>query len=251
MADIYPLVLEADSWAGNDGNWSTWPIQVGQPPQWFNVLPATSNGETWIPLIEACSNSPSVVLQDPNICAESRGVGDFEEAQSLGFQQNASSTWESIGTYNLPVQAGLFDDDQAGLYGTDDVSLHNLTGLLNLTGQSVAGIVTKDFWLGSFGIAKRAANFSTEKTIVPSLLEEMKAQNLTPSASFGLDVGASYGEYRPISDPAWNRSNASSQRTLRVVLFLAGMIPAPPMDQESLSQTSRACPLPYMPEASC
>jgi hypothetical protein len=92
------------------------------------------------------------------------------------------------------VQAGLFSDDQAGLYGTDDVSLHNLTGLLNLTGQSVAGIVTKDFWLGSLGVAKRAANFSTEKTIVPSLLEDMKAQNLTPSASFGLDVGASYGK---------------------------------------------------------
>ena len=159
MAAIYPLVLEANSWAGNDGNWSTWPIQVGEPPQHFNVLPATSNGETWIPLLEACSSSPSVALSDPYFCGLSRGVGDFEGTQSFGYQHNASSSWENIGTYNLPVQAGLFDDDQAGLYGTDNVSLHNLTGNLKLPGQSVAGIVTKDFWLGSLGIAKRAANF--------------------------------------------------------------------------------------------
>lgn len=200
MATIYPLVLEAGLWAGNDGNWSTWPIQVGEPPQQFHVLPATSNGETWVPLIESCTSSPSVALQDPNICGESRGVGDFEGVQSTGYQHNASSSWKNIGTYNLPVQAGLFDDDQAGLYGTDDVGLRDLTGIMNLTGQSVAGIVTKDFWLGSLGIAKRAANFSTEKTIVPSLLEEMKAQNLTPSASFGLDVGASYGGYYSLLD---------------------------------------------------
>jgi hypothetical protein len=168
------------------------------------VLPATSNGESWIPLLEACSNSPSVALTDPNICGQSRGVGEFEGTQSPGYQHNASSSWENIGTYNLPVQAGLFNDDQAGLYGTDSVSLHNSTGALYLTGQSVAGIVTKDFWLGSFGIAKRAANFSTEKTIVPSLLEELKAQNLTPSASFGLDVGASYGKYCMLS--GWERT---------------------------------------------
>ena len=196
MAAIYPLVLEAGLWAGNDGNWSTWPIQVGEPPQHFNVLPATSNGETWLPLLEACSSSPSVALTNPNICGQSRGVGNFEGAQSSGYQHNASGSWDNIGTYNLPVQAGLFNDDQAGLYGTDNIGLHNSTGLLNLTAQSMAGIVTKDFWLGSFGIAKRAANFSTEKTIVPSLLEELKAQNLTPSASFGLDVGASYGKSR-------------------------------------------------------
>jgi hypothetical protein len=204
MGTIHPLVLEAGLWAGNDGNWSTWPIQVGEPPQHFNVLPATSNGESWIPLLEACSNSPSVALTDPNICGKSRGVGEFEGTQGSGYQHNASSSWENIGTYNLPVQAGLFNDDQAGLYGTDSVSLHNSTGALYLTGQSVAGIVTKDFWLGSFGIAKRAANFSTEKTIVPSLLEELKAQNLTPSASFGLDVGASYGKYCMLS--GWERT---------------------------------------------
>lgn len=192
MAASYPLLLDATSWAGNDGNWSTWPIQVGTPAQEFHVLPATSHGEIWVPLPEGCQSSSTTIFSNTSSCGASRGAGDVQNAQSSGFQKNTSTTWSEIGIYALPVQEGLFEDDQNGLYGTDVVGNHNETGSVEITDQSVVGLATKDFWLGSLGIAQRASNFTVERTIVPSLLEALKAQNVTPSASFGLDVGASY-----------------------------------------------------------
>ena len=112
--------------------------------------------------------------------------------QSSGFQKNASTSWSETGIYALPVQDGLFDDDQNGLYGTDIVGIRNGSGSVEAADQSVVGLATKDFWLGSLGIAQRASNFTVEKTIVASLVDTLKRENITPSASSGLDVGASY-----------------------------------------------------------
>jgi hypothetical protein len=192
MATHYPMILDAASWAGNDGNWSTWPIQVGTPPQQFNVLPATSHGEIWVPLPEGCHSSSTANFPNASSCGASRGAGEFDGSQSFGYQKNSSTTWSETGIYALPVQDGLFDDDQNGLYGTDIVGLLNDTGSIEVVEQSVVGLATKDFWLGSLGVAQRAANFTVERTVVPSLLDSLKEQNTTPSASFGLDVGASY-----------------------------------------------------------
>jgi hypothetical protein len=192
MTAFYPLVLDATSWAGNDGNWSTWPIQVGTPPQQFNVLPATSHGEIWVPLPEGCQSSSTPIFPNASSCGTSRGAGEFGDSQSSGYQKNASTTWSETGIYALPVQDGLFDDDQNGLYGTDIARLSNETGSVEVAEQSVVGLATKDFWIGSLGVAQRAANFTVERAIVPSLLDGLKEQNGTPSAAFGLDVGASY-----------------------------------------------------------
>lgn len=192
MATSNPLILDAQLWAGNDGNWSTWPISIGSPSQQFNVLPATSHGEIWVPLPEGCQLSSSTPFANTSDCGVSRGAGDFQDVQSSGFQKNASTSWSETGIYALPVQDGLFDDDQNGLYGTDIVSIRNESEAVEVPEQSVVGLATKDFWLGSLGIAQRASNFTVEKTIVASLVDTLKRENITPSASFGLDVGASY-----------------------------------------------------------
>ena len=192
MATSYPLVLDGQSWAGNDGNWSTWPIYIGSPPQQFNVLPATSHGEIWVPLPEGCLLSYSTTFTDVKDCGASRGAGSFQDVQSSGFQKNASTSWSETGRYALPVQDGLFEDDQNGLYGTDMVGVRKGSESVEIAEQSVVGLATKDFWLGGLGIAQRASNFTVEKTIVASLSDTLKRGNITPSASFGLDVGASY-----------------------------------------------------------
>jgi hypothetical protein len=203
MSASYPLILDATSWAGNDGNWSTWPIKVGTPPQQFNILPATSHGEIWVPLPEACQSYSTVVFSNASSCGASRGAGQYGDSQSSGFQKNASTTWSETGIYALPVQDGLFVDDQNGLYGTDVVGLRNETGSVEVAEQSVVGLATKDFWLGSLGVAQRAANFTVERTIVTSLVDGLKGQNVTPSAAFGLDVGASYRRWflRTVNEP--------------------------------------------------
>jgi hypothetical protein len=207
---IPPLLLEASAfWAGNDGNWSTWSTQVGEPPQRFHVLPSTSHGEVWIPGPQGCT-SRSVPFE----CAASRGVGYFQNSQSLGFLENASTTWEQIGIYEFIVGGDLFEETETGLYGQDEVVIgENGTRMKN---QTVAGIVTQDFWvsvdcvflqngkifglistfhreqLGSFGLHQTMSEFPVRNGSLPSLLDGMKQANLTESTSFGLATGASY-----------------------------------------------------------
>jgi hypothetical protein len=142
MASISPLVLEAGAiWAGNDGNWSTWPAQIGSPPQQFHILPSTSHGEVWIPGPQGCSGRSA-----PLNCASSRGVGSFQGSQSLGFLENASSTWEQIGIYEFIVGGDLFEATETGLYGQDAVALGS-KGENVINNQTVAGTVTQDFWV--------------------------------------------------------------------------------------------------------
>lgn len=144
MASISPLFLEAGAtWAGNDGNWSTWPAQIGNPPQQFHILPSTSHGEVWIPGPQGCSGRSS-----PSDCAASRGVGSFQGSQSLGFLENASSTWEQIGIYEFIVGGDLFEATETGLYGQDTVALGS-KGENVISNQTVAGIVTQDFWVSA------------------------------------------------------------------------------------------------------
>lgn len=144
MASISPLVLEASAiWAGNDGNWSTWPAQIGNPPQQFHVLPSTSHGEVWIPGPQGCSGRSA-----PLDCAASRGVGTFQGSQSLGFLENASSTWEQIGIYEFIVGGDLFEATETGLYGQDTVALGS-EGENVISNQTVAGTVTQDFWVSA------------------------------------------------------------------------------------------------------
>jgi hypothetical protein len=141
-----PLVLEASAvWAGNDGNWSTWSTQVGNPPQQFNVLPSTSHGEVWIPGPQGCTGRSA-----PLECAASRGVGYFQGSQSLGFLENSSSTWGQIGIYEFIVGGDLFEETETGLYGQDEVIIGG-NGTRAIQNQTVAGTVTQDFWVSVDG----------------------------------------------------------------------------------------------------
>lgn len=85
-------------WAGIDGNWSTWSVSTGTPPQQFQVWPSTSSGEVWLPLPDGC---PPTEFWSTVECAASRGVDSSEGPRSVGFQKNVSSTWEEIGIYEL------------------------------------------------------------------------------------------------------------------------------------------------------
>ena len=62
-------------WDGNDGAWSTFVIRVGNPAQYFRVLPATSHDETWVPAPENCANGQAW-------CGNPRGVEPFNAGTS-------------------------------------------------------------------------------------------------------------------------------------------------------------------------
>ncbi|KAI6824834.1 acid protease [Hortaea werneckii] len=191
----FPLVL-APSWSfdGDDGNWSSFLIEVGNPPQSFRVLPSTSVSEIWLPLPQGCQG----IMSDVSDCGDRRGVNAINGAASPGFRTNVSSTWESIGLYKLEAEQALFGNNNDALYGLDTVSISllGMSGQISpsskIDSQTVAGYATGDFWLGSLGLGSAQANFTTENENIPSLITSLKAENLTGSTSFGYAAGASY-----------------------------------------------------------
>lgn len=189
----YVLLASAGQWHGNDGNWSTFRIDVGTPGQAFNVVPSIIGAETWVPVAQGCPSGDYV-------CAASRGVVAASNGSlSTGFEYDSSSTWDQIGIYNLPYERDVYAAANAtGFYGMDTVALGNGTGLKN---QTVAGISTEEFWLGSFGLGPQPALFPrVQAEDIPSLLVSMKAADETASLSFGYNAGAWYSECCHLDD---------------------------------------------------
>lgn len=188
--NIAPLVIPPTfRWAGNDGNWSTFQVNIGTPPQSFDVLPSTCNGETWVPLPHSC---PSAFTD----CAASRGVRSTTYPMNQGFQSDQSDTWSQTGIYGLVLEEALFGPKDTGLYGLDGLSVGDDDGW-DLNDQTVAGIATPNFWLGSLGLSVQPSGFSVQDEPAEPMLSSLKTMNMTPSASYGLSVGASYRESFP------------------------------------------------------
>ncbi|KAJ4358147.1 uncharacterized protein N0V89_002726 [Didymosphaeria variabile] len=163
---------------GKEGPWSSFRIQAGTPAQQFRVLPAHDQSTTWLVLSEACSNND----QD---CAEDRG---------RLYARDNSSTWQEKNFYGLePWLERRVGQDGDGLYGWDDITLgwagDNMPTLKN---QSVAGIVTDSFWLGSLSLNPRPVNFTDYNTPIPSLMQNLrnKTDDPIPSLSWSYTAGA-------------------------------------------------------------
>lgn len=172
---------------GDDGFWSTFAIRVGTPEQVLKVLPSTTVPETWVVLDEGCTTA------DQKTCPDDRGgIYDF----------NKSSTWEKKNLFQLGVELNLgYDIQNAGEYGFETLSLgYKGSDGPTLENQVIAGIATKEFYLGSLGLTPRPINFTAEDQH-PSLLSTLKSQNLIPSLSFGYSAGAYYRKSRHDETP--------------------------------------------------
>lgn len=120
---------------------------------------------------------------DPWTCGSTRG--DI-------FYINESSTWQDEGFYELDLELNLGYTGN-GDFGYDTVSLGLLgTGLPNMSHQILAGIAAKDFYLGSWGISPYPTNLTNLDDPMPSLMSNLKEENLIPSLSYGYTAGAQY-----------------------------------------------------------
>lgn len=174
------------SWAGNAGTWSTFVIGAGTPPQYFQVLPSTNGHQTWIPVPLGCNST------DPSNCAMLRGALPHRGISNNGFLSNQSSTWEKKGLFKLGINNPL-NLTGNGDYGYDTVRLGSDDPKgINLTHQLVAGIATKDFYIGQFGLNPKTSNFSNDDHPVPGYLENLVEAKLIPSFSYGYTAGAKY-----------------------------------------------------------
>jgi Eukaryotic aspartyl protease len=194
-ADVVPaplVVNPSQSFDGDDGQWSTFVVSVGTPPQNFRVLISTQSSETWVIAPEGCTST------DPSTCQSSRGGEVFNGQAAAGFLTNASSTWKEAGLYTLDIESGL-NYSGNGLYGYDVVGLNGGNGSsgggLSLPNQVVSGIAAKDFFLGIFGLGVRPTSFSSGAATVPSFMENLKTNNQIPSLSYGYTAGATYRKF--------------------------------------------------------
>lgn len=191
-------------WFGNDGSWSTYAsrtlrncahtcadnrsflVQVGTPPQTFNVLPATQAANIWLPIADEC-----VRLQNGSAsCGSSRGAMPFQQRPSPGFQANMSSTWKTIGLYELGM-GRVHEINGNGLQGFDSVELGNFT----MEGQAITAYASPGFWIGQMGLSLLPLNFS-ETISSPSLISALKDDGHIPSLVYGYQAGASYRKTR-------------------------------------------------------
>ncbi|KAK6501214.1 hypothetical protein TWF481_009058 [Arthrobotrys musiformis] len=185
IATPFPVEVDpSQEWDGNDGPWSTFAVRVGTPPQVVRVLPGTGSNQQMVVLPEGCMAS-----QDTSACPNLRG---------LTFKANESTTWEnntlysSTSIYSLGVEKRLGYQGN-GLFGYDNLTL----GWLGSDGpssnnQSIAGIATKDFFLGVLGLNPRPTNFSTFNNPVPSLLQNLRDTQKIASLSWSYTAGNQY-----------------------------------------------------------
>ena len=132
---------------GNDGPWSTFSLGYGTPPQYIHSLVSTSIPQPYIVIPGGCLSS------DPSDCSAARGNI---------FYPNTSSTWQSLGDYTLVFEENLGIND-AGNFAFESITL-GLSGSSGasyaLDHQVVTGVITKDFFVATWGLRPAPTNFT-------------------------------------------------------------------------------------------
>jgi hypothetical protein len=184
------VVNPSEKFEGPDGQWSSFVISVGTPPQDYRVLPSTFSGEAWVIAPEGCDSS------DVTDCYNIRGGDPFSGVANKGFQASQSSTWKEVGIYTLDVEKNL-GYPGSGLYGQDVLGLNGGNGSssgvgLSIPGQTIAAIADKSFLLGILGLGTTETAFSNNAAGRLPLISALKNNNFIPSVSYGYTAGAAY-----------------------------------------------------------
>ncbi|KAL8719881.1 MAG: hypothetical protein Q9225_003178 [Loekoesia sp. 1 TL-2023] len=185
-----PIVIPASqNFEGNDGPWSTFTVQLGNPAQDVNVFISTVGYQIWAVAPEGCTAS------DGANCAKLRG-GVYNRNQSTTWIPNDISPNTSSPNKTDGFTLGLEENlgyNGVGIYGFDNVTLGwQGSGGPSLDHQIVASIATIEFYFGIFGLNPKPTNFSTFADPTPSYLSNLKSQNMIPSLSWGYTAGNQY-----------------------------------------------------------
>jgi len=181
------VVPPSQKFDGNDGAWSTFKISIGTPGQDLRVLPSTKGGETFVVIPEGCESGDGVD------CPKLRGADIFNNAQSTGFQVNQSSTWSTIGQYDIDLENTL-NYTARGIFGYDKIALGTAadSSSLSLDHQVVGGIAQPDYWMGLLPLGIPDSSFSGSGQSIDSFLYQLRNSTKIPSLSFGYTAGAKY-----------------------------------------------------------
>ncbi|KAF2754504.1 acid protease [Pseudovirgaria hyperparasitica] len=192
-------------WLGNDGNWSTFGIQVGTPAQNFNVLLSTNRHEFSVPYKNGCPES-----FDLTNCGYQRGVYT-ENADQNGFDPNSSTSWQDVGTYQSLQRQGPYSVKAE--YGLDTVAIGNTS--INGQTQLVSTYSDSNLWLGVLGLDPRPLALGGSDRVAP--LQAWKDAGKIPSLSYGYTAGAYYqygGTPGSLTLGGFDRNLMSSQQVV-------------------------------------
>lgn len=195
MSTIKPIVFSpSQDFNGNNGNWSSFILRVGSPEQDFRVLPSPATGVVFVPDTTGCLLSDNEAYD----CASHRGV--VNASYQSGFQANISTTWESLGTFEVGISTNLGFNAGAH-YGRDNVGLmFQYSGGPTLPGQVVGSIINKrPFFVGFFGLSPKSFNFTNLDNPHPSYMTSLRENRQIPSISYGYTAGAHYSKSFSIS----------------------------------------------------
>ncbi|KAF4549425.1 Hypothetical protein D9617_21g096460 [Elsinoe fawcettii] len=175
-------IAPSQYWEGNDGDWSTFAVQIGNPPQTVRVLPASSGSSIWAVLPEGCS-----APEDPANCGTERGVL-FDPANSTTF----SRVGDSFFVLPYETEASLGYSGNA-IVGYDNVELGwPGAGGPALSSQVIAGYADKNSMLGLLGLTPRPVNVTSFIDRKPSPLGTLVNNNTVPSSYWAYTAGAQY-----------------------------------------------------------
>lgn len=107
--------------------------------------------------------------------------------------RNTSSTWDEFGQYQLNTYLeSRVGYDGLGLFGYDGISLGWVgDGLPAVDNQSIAGIISPNFTLGSLALNPRPINFTDYNNPIPSLMQNLRTiETPIPSLSWSYTAGA-------------------------------------------------------------
>ncbi|PNS16369.1 hypothetical protein CAC42_103 [Sphaceloma murrayae] len=180
-----PISIPASGyWDGNDGLWSTFPLQVGTPPQPVFLTPSTAGYNTWVVMPEGCPASY------PDDCSKRRGnVWNY----------NDSSTWTKKSEYSLGLNGNL-GINVAGAFGWDTIMLgYQGAGGPSVDRSVLAYYFNTTYFLGVFGLKPQATNFTDPDNPAlsfndpqPSFLDRLRTRNAIPSLSWAYTAGNRY-----------------------------------------------------------
>lgn len=173
-------IAPSQYWDGNDGLWSSFPLQVGgarATTQAVRVFISTAAYNIWTIGPKGCPND---FVQN---CGDKRGYL---------FYPNQSLTWISNSIFSTSIEANLGLDTTAPA-GYDQVTLGWQGSDVLIQDHSVVfNVYDQRYWLGLFGLNPQPTNFTNLNDPQKSFMQKLYESNTIPGLSYGYTAGNRY-----------------------------------------------------------
>lgn len=198
-------------WEGNNGNWSTFVLQIGEPAQDVHVLPSTTGSATWV--------------VDPLGCPEA--FTDCPTLRGNLFRLNESSSFKNKATADTQGFFGLnFDPEKALGYngtaavGLDTVALGDAGQTGGVVNNQVVAVYADTFpWLGQFGLAVKNETVVDDKDQNESILGQLNSTGAIGGSNWAYTAGAHWRDvYASLTLGGYDSNRGDIKKGLTSVL---------------------------------